>query len=261
MVFLPPEHNQLNRKRMPTDNIETKETKYPLLLYLHGAGEMRGELSDIISEGATGTPPVELAFGRAAKTLSERFVVVAPHTTEGWSVKLIGKFLDFLLSEKFEKCRLCLDPSRLYVTGHSMGGAGALHAATSARFAAAVPVAPSAAPRANLLEDFGEGLAQRRGQLWQLLWKTGKGIRYSAQAGKDGGLNKTGRFQTPLKDGWGIEFDGEHMLCKDSGHDIFFLDPDDFHLKKKVSVTDGGRFIEMINEMEIIGRVQFPCAF
>ena len=50
MVFLPPEHNQLNRKRMPTDNIETKETKYPLLLYLHGAGEMRGELSDIISE-------------------------------------------------------------------------------------------------------------------------------------------------------------------------------------------------------------------
>lgn len=101
--------------------------------------------------------------------------------------------------------------------------------------------------------DFGEGLAQRRGQLWQLLWKTGKGIRYSAQAGKDGGLNKTGRFQTPLKDGWGIEFDGEHMLVTDSGHDIFFLDPDDFHLKKKVSVTDGGRFIEMINEMEIIG--------
>ena len=26
-------------------------------------------------------------------------------------------------------------------------------------------------------------------------------------------------------------------------------------------MTDGGRFIEMINEMEIIGRVQFPCAF
>ena len=105
---------------------EVRPTKLPLLLYLHGAGEMRGELHDIISEvlavsvvsgclgflkfqtlkirkkklfgkgqkidrqpihnrtivspkaaleaaeGATGTPPVELSFGRAPKTLSER---------------------------------------------------------------------------------------------------------------------------------------------------------------------------------------------
>jgi hypothetical protein len=29
---------------------EVRPTKLPLLLYLHGAGEMRGELHDIISE-------------------------------------------------------------------------------------------------------------------------------------------------------------------------------------------------------------------
>ena len=36
----------------------------PLLLYLHGAGESGSRLWDIISEGATGTPPVELHFGQ-----------------------------------------------------------------------------------------------------------------------------------------------------------------------------------------------------
>ena len=29
---------------------DAKDAKLPLLLYLHGAGEMRGELHDIISE-------------------------------------------------------------------------------------------------------------------------------------------------------------------------------------------------------------------
>lgn len=127
---------------------EVRPTKLPLLLYLHGAGEMRGELHDIISEGATGTPPVELSFGRAPKTLSERFAVVAPHTSQGWNRELINRFVDFLLADK----SLQLDPTRLYVTGHSMGGAGALVAATSGRFAAAVPVAASGAPPARSLQ-------------------------------------------------------------------------------------------------------------
>ena len=35
-------------------------------------------------------------------------------------MKLIGKFLDFLLSEKFEKCRLCLDPSRCVAFGQAL---------------------------------------------------------------------------------------------------------------------------------------------
>eukprot|EP00434_Breviolum_minutum_P024844 symbB.v1.2.021942.t1/scaffold1929.1/size95800/6 len=127
---------------------EVVDAKLPLLLYLHGAGEMRGELHEIISEGATGTPPVELSYGRAPKTLSQRFAVVAPHTSQGWSLEAINRFMDFLLADK----SLNLDPTRLYVTGHSMGGAGALLAATSHRFAAAVPVAASGAPRASSVQ-------------------------------------------------------------------------------------------------------------
>ena len=36
----------------------------------------------------------------------------------------------------------------MYVTGHSMGGAGALYAGTTKRFAAVVPVAPAGSVRA-----------------------------------------------------------------------------------------------------------------
>jgi len=101
--------------------------------------------------------------------------------------------------------------------------------------------------------DFGEGLVQRRGQFLQLLWRTGKGIRYEAQAGKDGRMVQSGTFRTPLGDGWGIEFDGEQLIVTDSGHDMIFLDAEDFSIKNRVSVTDDGKFIEMINELEMIG--------
>lgn len=54
-------------------------------------------------------------------------------------------------------------------------------------------------------QDFGEGLVHRRGDLLQLLWQKGEGIRYKAQAGTEGVLEPAERFQTPLADGWGFE--------------------------------------------------------
>jgi len=122
---------------------------WPLLLYLHGAGEQGGKLHEILSEGATGTPPVALSQGKAIPGLADHFAVVAPHTSHGWRPRQVSKFLDFLLSAE---SGLHLDPSRLYVTGHSMGGSGALVAAASTRrFAAAVPVAAAGAPPAASL--------------------------------------------------------------------------------------------------------------
>jgi predicted peptidase len=119
----------------------------PLLLYLHGAGESGTDVRGIISEGATGTPPVELEHGRALPVLAKHFVVVAPVTDHGWEASEVTRFLDYLLSGK--TALPALDPSRCYITGHSMGGGGALVAAASLphRFAAAVPVAPAGTAR------------------------------------------------------------------------------------------------------------------
>lgn len=110
----------------------------PLLLYLHGAGESGTRVRDLISEGATGTPPVELEHGTALSVLSRRFVTVAPQTGHGWRADEIGRFLDFLLSPN-QTHGLNIDAKRCYVTGHSMGGAGALLAGTTRRFGAPSP--------------------------------------------------------------------------------------------------------------------------
>ena len=112
----------------------------PLLLYLHGAGESGSNVRELISEGATGTPPVELEHGTAPPALASSFVMVAPQTARGWSRGVVSEFLDYLLSDA---SGLALDPRRCYVTGHSMGGGGALAAGATRRFAAVAPVAPA----------------------------------------------------------------------------------------------------------------------
>ena len=132
---------------------------WPLLLYLHGAGESGSNVADLISEGATGTPPVALEKGNAIDALSQ-FVVVAPQTSRGWapdevwfsvSLRAVAAmafrrrgvlYAQVAAFVKFLQGRLSLDPARLYVTGHSMGGSGALHAATTGVFAACAAVAP-----------------------------------------------------------------------------------------------------------------------
>ena len=124
----------------------------PLLLYLHGAGESGTSVRELISEGATGTPPVELERGTALGVLSKRFVMVAPQTSHGWDPDEIAKFVDFLLKPSDGHGLPPIDPKRCYVTGHSMGGAGALSAATLRRFAAVVPVAPAGSVRPNDLK-------------------------------------------------------------------------------------------------------------
>lgn len=116
----------------------------PLLLYLHGAGEVGNDISQLLNEGATGTPIFALEHGNAVPELATQFVVVAPQSTGGWDPAMIDGLVDRLL----RRTHLRLDPERCYVTGHSMGGAGALvAAATTNRFAACVPVAPAGAVR------------------------------------------------------------------------------------------------------------------
>ncbi|CAE7684935.1 Znfx1 [Symbiodinium sp. CCMP2592] len=100
--------------------------------------------------------------------------------------------------------------------------------------------------------DFGEGLVQRRGQLLQLLWRRGEGIRYRARAGEGGRLKKAGRFRTPLNDGWGIEAYENQLILTDSGHELITVD-ENFEVVRRVPVNDAGAFVEMVNELEMVG--------
>ena len=115
------------------DGYRTSKAKWPLLLFLHGAGE-RGE--DLNKVGLHG-PPKLVAEGR-----SFPFLIVSPQCPvdawwpSGLQVATLGALLDDVAR------RYRVDRKRVYVTGLSMGGYGtwSLAAAYPRRFAAIAPV-------------------------------------------------------------------------------------------------------------------------
>jgi predicted peptidase len=104
------------------------DAKWPLLLFLHGAGESGADLKKVAVHG----PPKLLAAGKDLP-----FLVVSPQSPRlGWNVEALKGLLDEVEST------YRVDRSRVYLTGLSMGGFGtwALAAAYPEHFAAIAPV-------------------------------------------------------------------------------------------------------------------------
>ena len=110
----------------------TTERRWPLLLFLHGAGE----------RGADGRRQTTVGIGPALQHHPARFpaIVAMPQcpAVSHWSRETVP--LLALLDELARSYPV--DEARVYVTGISMGGNGAfvLAAADPCRFAAAVPI-------------------------------------------------------------------------------------------------------------------------
>jgi len=102
---------------------------WPLVLFLHGAGE-RGEDLELVKKHG---PPKLVARGREFP-----FVLVSPQCPrdQWWEPVSLTALLDDLCDH------LKIDEDRIYVTGLSMGGFGtwSLAAHTPRRFAAIVPI-------------------------------------------------------------------------------------------------------------------------
>jgi predicted peptidase len=114
------------------EGYDKSRERWPLILYLHG-GSVRGDDINQMKK-----------LGLAEKVAADPkfpFIVVSPqcHKGEIWTdVDALGAVLDEVTGTHR------VDPDRVYVTGHSMGGRGALYAAYKMpdRFAAVVSVAP-----------------------------------------------------------------------------------------------------------------------
>ena len=109
-------------------NYESKE-KWPLLLFLHGAGERGDDLELVKKHG----PPKFASEGKGMP-----FIVVSPQCKKNrlWEPISLSALLDEI--EKNHK----VDSGRIYVTGLSMGGFGTwdLAAHSPERFAAIAPI-------------------------------------------------------------------------------------------------------------------------
>ncbi|MEZ6121754.1 MAG: prolyl oligopeptidase family serine peptidase [Planctomycetaceae bacterium] len=115
-------------------NYDSQE-KWPLMLFLHGAGERGTDLQLVKKHG----PPRLIAEGKEFP-----MIVVSPQCAPNvwWEPIELTALLDDLES------RYKIDPNRIYVTGLSMGGFGTwrLAAHTPDRFAAIAPICGGGEP-------------------------------------------------------------------------------------------------------------------
>ena len=115
---------------LPKDFDENK--KYPLVLFLHGAGEWGEDLETVTRLGY-------LHFVKE-EGKDYPFIILAPQCPKG---RFWGCYTESLLAFLDEMCAsLPVDMDRIYLTGPSMGGTGTWMLAMAApeRFAAIMPV-------------------------------------------------------------------------------------------------------------------------
>jgi predicted peptidase len=116
---------------LPGNYNPDEDKKWPLILFLHGAGE-RGDNLDIVKR--TGIPKI------VEKNDKFPFISVSPQCPEHSSWEGHFEELDLLLEEIVQSYKV--DEDRVYVTGLSMGGYGTWDLAMvfPDRFAAIVPI-------------------------------------------------------------------------------------------------------------------------
>lgn len=114
---------------LPKDYAADPAKKWPLVLFLHGAGERGTDLQKVAVHG----PPKLVRAGREFP-----FILASPQCPEGqvWDADTLIALVDTLQTQ------LRVDAKRTYATGLSMGGYGtwALASKFPDRFAAVAPV-------------------------------------------------------------------------------------------------------------------------
>lgn len=138
---------------LPKDYDAKSGKTWPLMLFLHGAGERGANLNLVAVHG----PPMLAKNGT-----NFPFIVVAPQCPENrrWENEGLLRLLDHVMKQH------AVDASRVYLTGLSMGGYGtwALALAQPEKFAAIAPICGggnridvllASGPRAAALKDLG----------------------------------------------------------------------------------------------------------
>jgi glutaminyl-peptide cyclotransferase len=93
---------------------------------------------------------------------------------------------------------------------------------------------------------FGEGIAVAGDRLYQLTWRENTAFVYDLQS-----LERITSHFIPTE-GWGLTWDGEHLILSDGSHQLYFLDPQTMVARHIVSVQAEGQPVRNLNELEYI---------
>jgi glutaminyl-peptide cyclotransferase len=91
---------------------------------------------------------------------------------------------------------------------------------------------------------FGEGIVVWKDRLLELTWKAQKGLIYDLAT-----FEPKGEFPYP-GEGWGLTTDGKRIIMSDGTADIRFWDPVTLKESGRITVTDEGRPVPELNELE-----------
>jgi len=96
-------------------------------------------------------------------------------------------------------------------------------------------------------EYFGEGLTSWGSTLIQLTWTSHKAFVYDRFSFR---LLQTLPYSG---EGWGLTHDDAHLIMSDGTAYLRFVDPDSFHVVRRLKVTDDdGHPVENLNELESV---------
>lgn len=95
-------------------------------------------------------------------------------------------------------------------------------------------------------DEFGEGITLANGKIFQLTWKNGIAHVYDVAT-----LKKTGDFKYS-GEGWGLTFDGTHLIMSNGSDKLSFRDPATFKETSTIRVTAAGKPVMSLNELEYV---------
>ena len=140
---------------LPRDYDAKGKKKWPLILFLHGAGERGTDVSKVAMHG----PPK-----RVKNKQDLEFIIVSPQCPSGqrWDNDVLLGLLDDVIAKHK------VDVGRIYLTGLSMGGFGSwsLGLAYPERFAAIAPICGGGDPIMTLLPDTRKQAAMKSLPIW-----------------------------------------------------------------------------------------------
>jgi glutamine cyclotransferase len=90
---------------------------------------------------------------------------------------------------------------------------------------------------------FGEGMTFFGGKLYQMTWREHRVLVF------DKAMHPLPELKNP-REGWGLTHDATRLIASDGSSRLFFLSPETFATLGAITVTEEGRYVENLNELE-----------